>query len=941
MNEELKYIQDSLKEVVSTIQDQIDSLDYGGLKESIGDIATLKKIISETNFTGFESGIQKVGKVIEFVSNRINNVLANEEIHLRNVDLLNNVSNDLENKFDSISEKILDVIGKIPLVGNILKESLQNSFDNIKQGLVEGLTAAAATGALTNQNLLKMFTDTFSAIGNMITQTFKTVLLNPTILLIGILAAGVALLVSQFNKFEGAAADFRKEFGLTIDQAKELRGIAERTYINLAAYGVSLEDSYKAAGALTSEFGNTQLVSESLVRGVALLNSRLGVGQDNAAGMLHVLTAIGGATDQSAVNLAGVASQMARAAGVPLDKVAADIAGSSEFIATYFRGAKEQIIEAAIGAARLGTSLSSIEKSVESVLDFQSSIANEMKASALLGQRIGLSRLRQLGYTGDMIGYQKELLNQMNQIGDFNSMDFLQKKAISEALGLSVSEMSNMIMQQEKINSLTTQQKQAYYDAKKQLANINELNGEQILLQAQQEVVAAELMNRLSGIWASLSRLILPVVELIADGLEFVLSIIDSISGSTDQISSSFESVHGRIKGIKEETSGWMTVLKWIGGFLIGGLGLALLLKGFIKIGNSIKGLKSGLTDLFSSTGNKTIIDKIIPPKQSIGRRLANFFKDMRSAVMHGVGIINDLVKSILKVINTAVRGVFEVLQTATKGLVSVFKILGNAFMGPQAGAILVGAAAFIVLMYALAGAFALASLGFEAFGKMMESVGKGIAAIITSLGDAIGNIIDSMTTGLVKIFGAIKDSDPAHIFNLATSIGALGLSLLSLASGTMANTLANVGSGVAEFFGFESSGLLGTLKSLEEINVERIERITSSIRDLSTSLMDISQVPIESLNKVNDILQSVKPNAVETVVSFVKSVVGDEDNNTSINLSRTADQNVKIKNNFQIVLSKEIDRLINTIEGMEVSMNGKKVGKIIATSTSLPATSL
>jgi hypothetical protein len=167
------------------------------------------------------------------------------------------------------------------------------------------------------------------------------------------------------------------------------------------------------------------------------------------------------------------------------------------------------------------------------------------------------------------------------------------------------------------------------------------------------------------------------------------------------------------------------------------------------------------------------------------------------------------------------------------------------AFANP---AVALGLGAITLAVIGLAGAFSLASLGFEAFGKMMKSILDGVAPVVESFGvaiksvfEGIGSVIESVGTsisGIVNSIGnviekygemkvgrinaeadamvktteattaAIQDLsslDPQNIMGLATGIDAMGVALESFAGTMTPGFLDTLGQGFASLIGADS----------------------------------------------------------------------------------------------------------------------------------------
>ena len=109
-------------------------------------------------------------------------------------------------------------------------------------------------------------------------------------------------------------------------------------------------------------------------------------------------------------------------------------------------------MDAAVEAKKMGVSLSEVASISDSLLSFEESISAQMEASVLLGREINLDRARQLNLAGDQAGMMREIQAQVGTEAEFNKMNVLQRQALANAIGLSTSDLSKLIREEEKSN---------------------------------------------------------------------------------------------------------------------------------------------------------------------------------------------------------------------------------------------------------------------------------------------------------------------------------------------------------------------------------------------------------------------------------------------------------------------------------------------------------
>jgi len=99
----------------------------------------------------------------------------------------------------------------------------------------------------------------------------------------------------------------------------------------------------------------------------------------------------------------------------------------------------------------MGLSLSTTAKVAEGLLDFESSIANEVEASVMIGKQLNFQKARELALSGDIAGATKNIVDQVGSEADFNKLNILQRKSLAKSIGVSVSEMSKLVKGSEKL----------------------------------------------------------------------------------------------------------------------------------------------------------------------------------------------------------------------------------------------------------------------------------------------------------------------------------------------------------------------------------------------------------------------------------------------------------------------------------------------------------
>jgi hypothetical protein len=253
-------------------------------------------------------------------------------------------------------------------------------------------------------------------------------------------------------------AQIRQDLGLSVGESANL---ATKTTILSKAFSLIGGDGEQIAAfskAIASEFGSINELSFKTLTNFGLLQLRTGITGDNAAKLAKSIQSIQGGSLETSLNMISTFESMSRAAGVAPKLVLDDVAESTELFAKFAKDGGENLAKAAIEARKLGLNLSAVDKISESILDFETSIEKQMEASVLLGRQLNLDKARELALSGDLEGVLAEVKNQVGGTEALNRMNVVQRKALADAVGLEVSELSKLAAGQENVNKLSNGQ---------------------------------------------------------------------------------------------------------------------------------------------------------------------------------------------------------------------------------------------------------------------------------------------------------------------------------------------------------------------------------------------------------------------------------------------------------------------------------------------------
>jgi hypothetical protein len=181
------------------------------------------------------------------------------------------------------------------------------------------------------------------------------------------------------------------------------------------------------------------------------LTKQIGLSEE-AAGGLAKLSVATGKTLKESKNIALETTQRLSAQyGIQLNQreVLEEVGKISGQTLAMFKGSVPALTQAVAQAKLLGTSLETTKKQASALLNFESSIENELQAELLTGQQLNLERARTAALMGDMTTVMEELNNQNIDFNKFSNMNVIAQEKVATALGLSSDELSDQLFKQQ------------------------------------------------------------------------------------------------------------------------------------------------------------------------------------------------------------------------------------------------------------------------------------------------------------------------------------------------------------------------------------------------------------------------------------------------------------------------------------------------------------
>jgi anti-sigma factor RsiW len=393
------------------------------LAKEIAQYIELQSIFDENNkFKKDENNyVRKLLKLIDERLNKEKEIAANLGVM---GELYNGLTSTLQ-KF-GVNSKIIEDMGKsLEEAAGKGKVGFKQLFPIIKEGLTKALEdplvrfTLALKAVKSGFNDIKKAFDIFLEFDKVFTET----------------ARGLGMSVDQIHNMTSAAKLSGDEFGNNAYTAGQInKAIAESN----AQLGLSVD----LGAATTNEF--------------TAMTNQMGLSAEESTKIykLGLLNNMSLKDTNKTIASSIIATQKSTGVQVNARQVLQEIGKLSAGITTKFQQNPAALAKAVTEAKALGTTLEQVDKVGESLLNFESSIENELKAELLTGKQINLEKARYAALTGDQTTLTQELANQVGSLADFQGMNVIAQKSLAEAFGLSRDEVADMLTKQETFNKL-------------------------------------------------------------------------------------------------------------------------------------------------------------------------------------------------------------------------------------------------------------------------------------------------------------------------------------------------------------------------------------------------------------------------------------------------------------------------------------------------------
>ena len=494
------------REDVNILRDQIDAL-----KESFG----IKSKITENDRTQIGVAKQLARFAEQQVDNKSKQLLTERSIadiqdDISQAKILqdkieakigtkNTVKNRLLKEFSDLNTKITDDLEAQREAAENLEKSVGgigiiikaiNKIPFIKdlvnsEKVFESMVTAAEKGTSTLQAAFKSISEQIDNLS-------------------GPLAFG--LFVDSLFEANNSVVDIGRNLGVSAFEASKLRNQLVGVRIEAQDIRVTTETLIEAQNTLNSAFNTAALFNGEIAVGAArALDSQL-MSVEAVSQLAGDAARLGMSFDEALITQEESVNQINAQTGASISL--REVLDASNKISGQIRAQlgsnPAEIARAVTQAKALGFELEQIAAAGKQILDFESSIANELEAELLTGKQLNLERARLAALTGDLETLTSEISANVGDFNDFTSLNVIQQEAIANAVGMTADELANSLVTEEN-------RAQLLQDA----IAANNTQSVQALQQLSTQEAFAKSVEQVKGLFVDIVGLLSPVLTII------------------------------------------------------------------------------------------------------------------------------------------------------------------------------------------------------------------------------------------------------------------------------------------------------------------------------------------------------------------------------------------------------------------------------------------
>jgi hypothetical protein len=361
-----------------------------------------------------------------------------------------------------------------------------------------------------------------------------------------VLQAVVVGLVEAVLAVDQGAGDMAKNLNVSYTQALDLQQELAKVANYSNDNAINTKRLGEALSSVNAELGTSGKLTDDELKTMVKLKEQSGLAYDTQVELFKYAKATGQeyADSVSSFQASAKAASYQKGVAVNTKQLMVDMNKVSNRTKLSIQGGAEGLAKAAVSAKLMGGNLSQAADIADQLLDFESSIENELSAELLTGKDLNLERARGLALNNDLAGVAEEITKQAGSAAEFGNMNRIQQEAIAKAVGMSADQLADTLVEQEALKSINKEldedEKKAFETAKEKYGieeaskMLKEGQLDQMVEQQSTQEKFNDSVEKLKEIFVTMAPALLTIGELLTNVLSIVGYILTPIQAIFD-----------------------------------------------------------------------------------------------------------------------------------------------------------------------------------------------------------------------------------------------------------------------------------------------------------------------------------------------------------------------------------------------------------------------
>jgi hypothetical protein len=577
--------------------------------------------------------------------------------------------------------------------------------------------------------------------------------LGESLSITNLLQGSMVLLLGALKSIDDGAGKMAKSMNITYSEALKLRseltGIANASGDN----AVNTQGLQESLLAINDTIGARVSLNEKDLTTFTKMREQAGLTNEEIYGIQQLATLNNATLEETNEKLLGAARVYAGKNKLAINEkqILKDVSKASDALKLSLGGGVDKLAEAAIKARQFGLSLEQTENMAESLLNFESSIENELSAELLTGKNLNLEKARSLALSGDTAAAAAEMAKQMGSAAEFGKMNVIQQEALAKSVGMNRGELAKSLTDQVALQKMGAKEGQSAQE------RYNELRAQglsQAEIQAKLGKDANADLYEQQSIQERFNQTVEKLKEIFITVGNALMPIFDIFSGIFDVV--------GPIVGMMGKLIGFMAPFVKYGLIALG------IFKG-IKFATDATYRTQLLSNAAAKIGLITDNQAVAASKAQSILSKGTLLTENQAALVKRNSLGTVIATNVQEKLGNVYKSIRNTLETTYQGIKSsILGVMNSQFL-------------LNVKDFALEkGKFVLGKLqlGLELAVNTAKKIGNAITkgGLILDIGEAVMDAMSAVTSGIGKLLGPL--AIPIALA-AGAAVGAIGMSFL------------------------------------------------------------------------------------------------------------------------------------------------------------------